>query len=174
VAARQLRHDVLIDHVRETLGAASLDASYLTLEVTESMLMIDSVTTAQCLTALSDLGVHIANDDFGTGYSSISYLREFPADILKIDQSFVAHLDTSDGTSFLDALIQLGKSLGLLTIAEGIEQMSQLKHLKQEGCDWAQGYLFAKPLPAEKLEQIFNGCLPTEGMIPSADPCLSS
>ncbi|MFZ2056508.1 MAG: EAL domain-containing protein [Acidimicrobiales bacterium] len=174
VAARQLRHDVLIDHVREALEAASLDASYLTLEVTESMLMIDSETTAQRLTALSDLGVRIAIDDFGTGYSSISYLREFPADILKIDQSFVAHLDTSAGTSFLDALIQLGKSLGLLTIAEGIEQMSQLKHLKQEGCDWGQGYLFSKPLLPEKLEQIFNGCLPTEGMIPNADPCLSS
>ncbi|HMK96340.1 MAG TPA: EAL domain-containing protein, partial [Acidimicrobiales bacterium] len=119
VAARQLRYDALIDHVRQALAAAGLAPCYLTLEVTESMLMMDSKMTAQRLAALSGLGVRIAIDDFGTGYSSISYLREFPVDILKIDRSFVDQLATGTGTNFLDALVHLGKTLGLLTIAEG-------------------------------------------------------
>jgi diguanylate cyclase (GGDEF)-like protein len=156
VAARQLRYDQLIDHVREALEAASLDPSYLTLEVTESMLMTDSKMTAQRLSALSGLGVRIAIDDFGTGYASISYLREFPADILKIDRSFVAQLGTATGDNFLNALIHLGKSLDLVTIAEGIEQTSQLDHLKHESCERGQGYLFSKPLPAEEIEQILR------------------
>ena len=157
VAPRQLHYDVLIDHVREALQAAGLDPRYLTIEVTESMLMIDSKKTAKRLSALSALGVRIAIDDFGTGYASLSYLREFPADILKIDRSFVAHLATSAGSNFLDALVHLGKSLGLLTIAEGIEQMSQLKHLRHEGCDWGQGFLFSKPLPPEEIAQVITG-----------------
>ena len=156
VAARQLRYDQLIDHVREALEAACLDPSYLTLEVTESMLMTDSKLTAQRLSALSGLGVRIAIDDFGTGYASISYLREFPADILKIDRSFVAQLGTATGDNFLNALIHLGKSLDLVTIAEGIEQTSQLDHLKHESCERGQGYLFSKPLPAEEIEQILR------------------
>ena len=154
VAARQLHYDVFVDHVREALEAAGLDSSYLTLEVTESMLMIDPKTTARHLSALSELGVHIAIDDFGTGYASISYLREFPVDILKIDRSFVSQLPTSADTNLLDALIQLGKSLGLVTIAEGIEEISQLQHIKHQGCDWGQGFLFAKPLPPGEIEQV--------------------
>jgi diguanylate cyclase (GGDEF)-like protein len=157
VAARQLRYDALIDHVRQALESAALSPRYLTLEVTESMLMIDPKMTAKRLSALAALGVRIAVDDFGTGYASLSYLREFPADILKIDRSFVAYLATSTGTDFLDALVQLGKSLGLLTIAEGIEQASQLEHLKQEGCDWGQGFLFSEPLPPEEIERALGG-----------------
>ncbi|HYA44057.1 MAG TPA: EAL domain-containing protein, partial [Acidimicrobiales bacterium] len=173
VAARQLHYDVLIDHVREALKAAALDPSYLTLEVTESMLMIDPKMTAKRLSALSALGVHIAIDDFGTGYASLSYLRDFPADRLKIDRSFVAHLATSASTNFLDALVHLGKSLDLLTIAEGIEQMSQLNHLRHEGCDWGQGFLFSKPLPPEEIEQVImhacylvGGSLASSGSVP--------
>jgi len=154
VGARQLHQAVLIDHVREALEASALDPRYLTVEVTESMLMIDPKVTAHCLAALSNIGVRIAVDDFGTGYASLSYLREFPVDILKIDRSFVAQVVSSTGTNFLDALIQLGKSLGLVTIAEGIEQMLQLNHVKHLGCDWGQGFLFSKPLPAQEVEEI--------------------
>ena len=156
VGALQLHYDVLIDHVREALESTALDPRYLTLEVTESILMIDPKTTALRLGALSDLGVRIAIDDFGTGYASLSYLREFPVDILKIDRSFVAQLATSAGTNFLDALIHLGKSLGLVTIAEGIEQISQLKHVKHQGCDWGQGFLFSKPVSPEEIVQILT------------------
>ncbi len=154
VGARQLHQGVLLDHVREALADAALDASYLTVEVTETILMVDPEATAKCLSALSRLGVRIAIDDFGTGYASLAYLREFPVDILKIDRSFVAELATSAGTNFLDALIQLGKSLGLLTIAEGIEETPQLRHLRQEGCDQGQGFLFSKPLPAQDIGKI--------------------
>jgi EAL domain-containing protein (putative c-di-GMP-specific phosphodiesterase class I) len=124
--------------------------------VTETILMVDPKATAKCLSALSELGVRIAIDDFGTGYASLAYLREFPVDILKIDRSFVAQLATSTGSNFLDALIQLGKSLGLLTIAEGIEETPQLSHLRQKGCDQGQGFLFSKPLPAEEIEQVIT------------------
>jgi diguanylate cyclase (GGDEF)-like protein len=156
VGALQLHHDVLIDHVREALESTGLDPRYLTLEVTESTLMIDPKTTALRLAALSKLGVRIAIDDFGTGYSSLSYLREFPVDILKIDRSFVAQQVSPGDTNFLDALIHLGKSLGLVTIAEGIEQVSELKHVKHQGCDWGQGFLFSRPLPAEQVEQVIG------------------
>ncbi|MGA2530233.1 MAG: EAL domain-containing protein [Acidimicrobiales bacterium] len=156
VGARQLRYDVLIDHVREALEAAELDACYLTVEVTESMLMINSNIAAQRLVALSELGVRVAIDDFGTGYASLSYLREFPADVLKIDRSFVSQLTTSSGSNFLDALIHLGKSLGLKTIAEGIEETAQLDHVKRQGCDWGQGFLFSKPVPPEDIRQIIR------------------
>jgi EAL domain-containing protein (putative c-di-GMP-specific phosphodiesterase class I) len=115
------------------------------------MLMVDPRVTARRLSALAGLGVRIAIDDFGTGYSSISYLREFPVDILKIDKSFVDQLASAAGRNFLDALVHLGKSLGLVTVAEGIEQISQLKHLKAQGCDRGQGYLFSKPVLSPSL-----------------------
>ena len=151
VAARQLHYDSLVDHVREALEVAGLEPRYLTVELTESMLMIDSSMTAKRLRTLKRLGVRIAIDDFGAGFSSLSYLREFPVDILKIDRSFVARLGSEEGRNFLDALIHLGRSLGLVTIAEGIEEPFQLEHLQHESCDLGQGYLFAKPLAAEAV-----------------------
>jgi diguanylate cyclase (GGDEF)-like protein len=157
VAARQLHYDVLIDHVRHALEAAALEPRYLTIEVTESMLMVDTKITARRLSALADLGVHIAIDDFGTGYASLSYLREFPAEVLKIDKSFVTHRSSSNwsgGTNFLDALVHLGRSLGLRTLAEGVEEPSQLRHLQAEGCELGQGFLFSRPLPAEEIERV--------------------
>lgn len=168
VGARQLHYEVFVDHVREALETAALDPGYLTLEVTESMLMIEPKTTARHLSALSDLGVHISIDDFGTGYASISYLREFPVDILKIDQSFVSRLLISADTNLLDALVQLGNSLGLVTVAEGIEEMSQLKHLKHQGCDWGQGFLFSKPLPPEDIAHVItDACYLVGDSLPS-------
>jgi EAL domain-containing protein (putative c-di-GMP-specific phosphodiesterase class I) len=120
------------------------------------MLMIDPRMTAQRLSALSDLGVRIAIDDFGTGYASLSYLREFPTDILKIDRSFVTRSTTETGINFLDALIHLGRTLGLQTIAEGIEESSQLKHVKLQGCDLGQGFLFSEPLPADEIVDLVS------------------
>ncbi|HVC24820.1 MAG TPA: EAL domain-containing protein [Acidimicrobiales bacterium] len=151
VAARQLHYDTLVEHVREALAESGLDARYLSVELTESMLLADTATTARRLRALKRLGVQIAIDDFGTGYSSLSYLREFPVDVLKIDRSFVARLDSEDGQNFLDALIHLGRYLGLSTIAEGVEDESQLAHLRGEECEWGQGFLFSRPLDADAV-----------------------
>ena len=104
------------------------------------------------LDALKGLGVRIAIDDFGTGYSSLSYLRQFPVDILKIDQSFIASLTTSsEAGAIIHTLVQLGKTLGLETVAEGIEEPGQLAHLRAEDVETGQGFLYSKPLPASEV-----------------------
>ncbi len=151
VAARQLRYDSFTEHVRDALEESGLDPRRLSLELTESMLLADTAATARRLRALKRLGVQIAIDDFGTGYSSLSYLREFPVDVLKIDRSFVARLDSPEGGNFLDALIHLGRYLGLSTIAEGVEEESQLSHLRREQCEWGQGFLFSRPVEGDAV-----------------------
>ena len=111
-------------------------------------------TTAQLLTELKALGVRIAVDDFGTGYSSLAYLRQFPVDSLKIDRTFITNLAiSSEAHALTHTLIQLGKALGLETLAEGVEQQDQVRQLQLEGCDLVQGFLFARPLAPDALER---------------------
>ena len=118
----------------------------LVLEVTESTLMRDSVGTVARLNRLKQLGVKVAIDDFGTGYSSLAYLRQFPVDVLKIDRSFVADMSRSpDAAALIHTLIELGRTLGLVTLAEGVETHEQLEGLRAEGCDQGQGFLFSGP-----------------------------
>jgi EAL domain-containing protein (putative c-di-GMP-specific phosphodiesterase class I) len=106
--------------------------------------------------ALKSLGVLIAIDDFGTGYSSLAYLQQFPVDSLKIDRSFISGMaKSSEGDALLHTLMQLGKALNLETLAEGIEEPGQLEQLQSEKCDVGQGFLFAKPLPADEIEAFF-------------------
>jgi EAL domain-containing protein (putative c-di-GMP-specific phosphodiesterase class I) len=115
--------------------------------------MRDADSTAQQLRKLKALGVRIAIDDFGTGYSSLGYLSQFSVDVLKIDRTFVTGLsDSADSRALAHTLIQLGKTLGLETLAEGIEDPAQLEILKYEQCDLGQGYLFARPLIAEAIQ----------------------
>jgi diguanylate cyclase (GGDEF)-like protein len=152
VSGRQLDHDRLVDEVREALREAGLAPSWLTLEITETALMTDPDATAHRLAALKRLGVRIAIDDFGTGYSSLAYLRQFPVDTLKIDRSFVQTIGSSrESIALIHTLIELGKSLRLETLGEGIEDRAQLEHLQRAQCDSGQGYLFAKPLRAPAL-----------------------
>jgi diguanylate cyclase (GGDEF)-like protein len=155
VDSRQLDYEVLAGQVRQALAGADLEPGWLTLEVTEPMLMMDPKATARRLGELSAMGVRVAIDDFGTGYSSLSYLREFPAEVLKIDQSFLAQLATPGGRKFLDALVHLGRSLGLVTVAEGVEDQAQLDYLIEQGCQRGQGSLFSEALPLELLEVAF-------------------
>ena len=120
---RQLESPLFIDHVEEALAAGGLEPSQLTLEVTESTLMRDAEATVARLRRLKEVGVMIAIDDFGTGYSSMAYLRQFPVDVLKIDRTFVAGMDgTPDGDALVRTLVELGRILGLVTLAEGIEE----------------------------------------------------
>ena len=115
--------------------------------------MKDVDATADRLARLKQLGVRIAIDDFGTGYSSLAYLRRFPVDILKIDRSFIAGIgETAGALAMVHALVELGRALGLETLAEGIEDVEQLKRLRAEGCDSGQGYLFARPTDAAGIE----------------------
>jgi diguanylate cyclase (GGDEF)-like protein/PAS domain S-box-containing protein len=157
VSMRQLESDRLVDDVRDALVASSLDPSRLILEVTESTLMRDADATVDRLNRLKQLGVMVAIDDFGTGYSSLAYLRKFPVDVLKIDRSFVADMHRSpDAAALIHTLVELGRTLGLVTLAEGIEQQDQLEGLRGEQCDHGQGFIFSRPVPASEILELLE------------------
>ncbi len=162
VSARQLDNENLVREVTDALAAASLAPATLTLEITETTLMRDSRAATARLRELKSLGVHVAIDDFGTGYSSLAYLRQFPVDALKIDRSFISGIaDSHDSKALIHTLVQLGKTLGLETLGEGIEQEAQLRELQREQCDSGQGFLFARPLPPEAVDDLLELRAPT-------------
>ncbi len=153
VSARQMDDAGLLLDVQEALRCNGLAAGKLTLEITETALMRDPQLTAKQLRALKQLGVRIAIDDFGTGYSSLAYLSQFPADALKIDRSFVSEITRSrESDALIHTLVQLGKSLDIETLAEGIEEEAQLQALRLEDCDSGQGFWFSRPLEPDALE----------------------
>ena len=148
----QFKNPNLIASVTEALTASGLAARRLELEITESVLLQNSEATLTTLHELRAMGVRISLDDFGTGYSSLSYLRSFPFDKIKIDRSFVSELATrEDSMAIIRAVTGLGRSLGIVTTAEGVENDAQLELLRREGCTQAQGYLFSKPRPASDV-----------------------
>lgn len=152
LSARQIDRDQIVSTTDEALSKAGIGADRLELEVTESMIMRDPEQALGVLGGLRVLGVALAIDDFGTGYSSLTYLRRLPLDRLKIDQSFVHDIGLDpNGEAIVRAVIALARSLGLRTVAEGIETQAQADFLAAEGCDIGQGYLFDKPLPAANL-----------------------
>lgn len=156
VSPRQLDSDSIVDDVRLALERHCLPATSLTLELTETTLMEDTDSTMRTLASLKELGVRISVDDFGTGYSSLSYLRKFPIDTLKIDRSFITRLEDSAASGpLVHSIVELGRALGIETLAEGIEDPSQLAWLQREHCDSGQGFLFGEPLVAEELEARF-------------------
>jgi diguanylate cyclase (GGDEF)-like protein len=166
VSGRQLDTDTLVTDVRTALSESGLDASALTIEITETALMRDLEETTRRLTAIRELGVRIAIDDFGTGYSSLAHLQRLPVDALKIDRSFISRLTGSDeGRTLIRTLVQLGKDLSIETLAEGIEQDQELSVLQEEHCDSGQGFLYARPLDARAAETFLQtwagGAAPT-------------
>jgi len=151
----QFRNSGLLASVKAALAQSGLPAHRLELEITESVLLQNSETTRETLLELRGLGIKISLDDFGTGYSSLSYLRSFPFDKIKIDRSFVSELGTSkDSLAIIRAVAGLGKSLGMVTTAEGVETDDQLDVLSREGCTQAQGYLISKPRPIAEVEHM--------------------
>jgi diguanylate cyclase (GGDEF)-like protein len=153
VSGRQLDDDEIVDHIRDALDNSGLDATSLVIEVTETALMRNANATARRLQEIKELGVRIAVDDFGTGYSSLGYLQQFPVDCLKIDRSFTNAISTSpESKALIGTLVQLGKDLGLTTLAEGIETTGQIDHLRGENVNEAQGFLLSRPLDPETLE----------------------
>ena len=155
-SAKQLDIDEFVQDVREALLASGLEASALTIEITETTLMRNAEETARRLAAVKELGVRIAIDDFGTGYSSLAHLQKFPVDALKIDRTFIARLTQDpEGETLIRTLVQLGKALSIETLAEGIEQTRELALLQDENCDSGQGFLFARPLDAGAIESFF-------------------
>jgi diguanylate cyclase (GGDEF)-like protein/PAS domain S-box-containing protein len=161
ISAVEFRDPGFLDNVRTVLNDTRLDARYLELELTESSLMQHAECTVLALQALKDMGVQVAIDDFGTGYSSLSYLRQFPINVLKIDQSFVHEISAVPvGTSIVCAVISMGKSLGYRVIAEGVETGEQLAFLQAQGCGEGQGYYFSRPLVAEQFVRLLETGLP--------------
>lgn len=158
VSAVELRAKDFLGNVRQILEQSGLDPSCLELELTETFMMQDWKSTAEILRALKSLGVKIALDDFGTGYSSLSYMKRFPIDALKIDQSFVRDMTTdSDDASIVSAVINMGRSLNMRVIAEGIQTREQLKFLRERQCPEGQGYYFGPPVPGEELTELLRG-----------------
>jgi diguanylate cyclase (GGDEF)-like protein len=157
VSARQLQTDDFVDDVAAVLGLTGVSPASLTLEITESTIMDDIDATIERLRALKALGVRLAIDDFGTGYSSLAYLRQFPVDALKIDRSFIAAIaESAEAGALIHTLVHLGKTLGLSTLAEGIEDRDQFTRLQIEDCDSGQGFLFSRPLEADALETFLH------------------
>jgi diguanylate cyclase (GGDEF)-like protein len=156
ISARQLDDDAIVGHIGDALSASGLGATSLIVEVTETALMSNPDDTARRLRSIKALGVRIAVDDFGTGYSSLTYLKRFPVDCLKIDRSFISAISTSpESKALLSTLIQLGKDLGLATLAEGVETPTQMAEVQHERVDFVQGFLFARPLSPDALETQF-------------------
>ena len=152
LSPRQLDSPGIVSDITDALETSGLGPHHLVVEIPESTLMRDPASTVARMSKLKSLGISVAVDDFGTGYSSLAYLRRFPVDIVKIDRSFIASMASSERSSALiHSLIQLGKSLGLDTVAEGIEEQQQLEQLRDEQCDTGQGFLYAKPLSSQEL-----------------------
>jgi predicted signal transduction protein with EAL and GGDEF domain len=157
VSTRQLETDELIEDISRALEISGFDARSLILEITETAIMRNVSTVVPRLTALKATGVRIAIDDFGTGYSSLAYLQRFPIDILKIDRSFISTMaDSPESGALIRSLVHLGKSLGLETLAEGIEETAQYHQLQRAHCDSGQGYLYARPLEPDAVEAFLS------------------
>jgi len=152
ISMRQLSLPSFAEQVMAILRQSGVPAGALNLEITESVLMSDVGGSVSRLSALRNYGIGISLDDFGTGYSSLGYISRFPLDKLKIDQSFVRAMITSQtNMAIVDTIIRLANNLHLRVIAEGVETDEELEALRDRKCDEVQGYLYARPMPAEEL-----------------------
>jgi EAL domain-containing protein (putative c-di-GMP-specific phosphodiesterase class I) len=154
VSAVQLRDPGLVDDVQHALDSAGLAPCRLILELTESSVITDMDSAAITLSELRSHGVRIALDDFGAGYASLQHLRAFPVDIVKLDRSFVVSSLQHDST-MLSGLIEMAANLGMETVGEGIEEPRQLDMLRSLHCRYAQGFLIARPMPSDRLNEVY-------------------
>lgn len=157
ISGRQFDGKDLMQTLQRVMQVVPMPAEFLELEITESILMKNADTDIEALQALSAMGMRFAIDDFGTGYSSLTYLKRFPIDILKIDKAFVRDITTdADDAAIVSAIITMAHSLGIKTVAEGVESREQFELLREQGCDFAQGYYFSPPLPGEEIENLLK------------------
>jgi len=157
VSARQLQDHALLSQVAAALEFSGLDPERLELELTESMLLQVDTDALLCLSALRDRGIGLALDDFGTGYASLGMLKRLPLTIMKLDRSLVRDLpDDPEDVAIARAAVQTGHALGLTVVAEGVELDAQKDFLAAIGCDEAQGYLLARPMPADQLRPLLG------------------
>jgi diguanylate cyclase (GGDEF)-like protein len=173
LSARQLQEDGLVERVDDALRSSGLEPARLVLEITESLVMLEARTIVARLRELKRLGVRLAIDDFGTGYSSLSYLLKLPVDILKIDKSFMDGLTQSPGAAVVCGILELGKAMGLATVAEGIESADQVTALRAFGAQYAQGYHFSRPVEPHALEALLaRGLAPADVLAGTPAPVL--
>jgi len=155
VSPRQFADPQLVSDINEALDETGIDPSRLHLELTESAAMADPARTNQILSQLKNLGIEISLDDFGTGYSSLGRLRRFPVDVLKIDRSFVTHMDSdAEARQITRLIIEFAHTVNLQVIAEGIENTAHIDHLRSLGCEFGQGYFFSKPVDHDGVERL--------------------
>lgn len=160
VSAAEFSDKDFLSGVRATLISTGVEPHDLELEMTESALMLDAESTLVTLSALKAMGVRLAIDDFGTGYSSFTYLRRFPVDTLKLDQSFICEINADPGdAAIVDAMINIGTSLKLRVIAEGVETPAQLSFLQQHACTEGQGYYLSRPIAALPAGALFQASI---------------
>ncbi|MDX8410051.1 MAG: EAL domain-containing protein, partial [Mariprofundales bacterium] len=144
--------------IDDVLASSGLSSDYLELELTEGVIMQEGEATAEILMGIYQRGIQLSVDDFGTGYSSMSYLRRFKVDKLKVDQSFVRDMVTdSEAGIIVQAMINLGHSLSLKVIAEGVEELEQAEWLAQHDCDEIQGYYYGRPMPQDAFADFLRG-----------------
>jgi diguanylate cyclase (GGDEF)-like protein len=157
LSARQFRSASLIDEIDAALSETTLSASLLELEITESMVMENPERVIKLLDKFRSRGIHLSLDDFGTGHSSLAYLKRFPIDTLKIDKAFIKDMPANtDDVAIARTIVAMAKSLGLVTVAEGVESAEQYELLKAMGCDQVQGFYFSLPLPADDFKAYYS------------------
>jgi diguanylate cyclase (GGDEF)-like protein/PAS domain S-box-containing protein len=169
ISARQFVQPDLVEQIQQTLLEVNLDPSHLRLEITETTVMLDLESSVEVMGRLRDLGLELSVDDFGIGYSSLASLQRFPVGALKVDRCFVARLEDSErDREVVRTIVQLARKLEFVVVAEGVETEEQLRLVKELGCDYGQGYLFARPLTEEGAEvllvQIAGNLLPEHGI----------
>jgi diguanylate cyclase (GGDEF)-like protein/PAS domain S-box-containing protein len=157
LSARQLKSDGVLEVIRNAIEQAGIEATLLEVELTESALIEDEDKALRMLQSICALGLRVYLDDFGTGHSSLSRLAKFPIDVLKIDRSFVSRLDSDvKSLALTKSIVLIGKTLGMKIMAEGVETPAQLAQLTEMGCDFIQGYLISKPVPAPEFVEVFT------------------
>jgi EAL domain-containing protein (putative c-di-GMP-specific phosphodiesterase class I) len=154
-SARHLMKNGFIEEIRELIDNNDIAPNQLEIEITESILIDSAEKALQCINKLREMGVKLAIDDFGTGYSSLSYLNKIPANLLKIDKSFIDKINSNDSSKqYVAAIISMGHIMGLDVISEGVEATEQLNALRSIGCDYVQGYIWGRPMSAEDAEKL--------------------
>lgn len=157
LSPRQLHHEGIVEEIDSILKTHKCPPEYLELEITESSLIDDVEASIEIMRALHDLGVSIAIDDFGTGYSSLSYLMQFPASVIKIDRSFVKEINKETGDDHIcRGIIDLGHSLNMKVVAEGVETKEQITYLRKHSVDMIQGYVYSQPVPTQEFDKFFD------------------
>jgi EAL domain-containing protein (putative c-di-GMP-specific phosphodiesterase class I) len=158
LSGRDLEQPDLVDQIARILHETGFPAGQLELELTEGVAINESSDAQETLEALQSLGVHLAIDDFGTGYSALSRLRSLPFDQLKVDKAFVDDIDVAhEGPMLVDTILEMAHVLGLEVVAEGVETATQADYLRERGCEFAQGFLFSRPVGAAEMAILLNG-----------------